>query len=186
VKSTEVRALEVIRQAGGTVSETTVEIPPQSPKPPKLELWNYGIPVQVLRNENQAWNWQGDWVDGRDHHDLGVKETERPGSEATLKFDGTGVSLVGQLVENGGRADVYIDGEKNELVADAYIVPNTIDRDLWRIYGLEPGEHTLRLVVREDADARSAGRKIILSRAVVFQADESAGGIKAQKVKIDR
>jgi hypothetical protein len=170
VKSTEARALEVIRQAGGAVSETTVEIPPQSPKPPKLELWNYGIPVQVLRNENPAWNWQGDWVDGRDHHDLGVKETESPGSEATLKFDGTGVALVGQLAGNGGRADIYIDGVKNELAADAYIVPNTIDRDLWRVYGLKPGEHTLRLIVRDDADPRSAGRKVIISRAVVFRA----------------
>jgi hypothetical protein len=62
-----------------------------------------------------------------------------------------------------------VDGVKNELVADAYVVPNTVDRDLWRIYDLEPGEHTLRLVVRDDADERSTGRKIILSRAVAFE-----------------
>ena len=94
-----------------------------------------------------------------------------PGSEATLKFNGTGLALVGQLAENGGRADVYMDGKKSDLVADAYIVPNTIDRDLWRIYGLKPGEHTLRLVVRDDADPRSKGRKIIISRAMVLSAE---------------
>jgi hypothetical protein len=171
VKSTENRALEVIRKAGGRVSETEVEVPQQAPKAPELELWNYGIPVDVIRNENPAWSWKGDWVDGKDHHMLGVKESEAAGSEATLKFNGTGLALVGQLAENGGRADIYIDGAKHELLADAYIVPNTIDRDLWRVYGLSPGEHTLRLVVREDADSRSSGRKIIVSRAVVFRAE---------------
>jgi hypothetical protein len=169
VKSSENRALEVVRQAGGKVSETEVQIPPQSPRPPKLELWNYGVPVDVIRNENSAWRWRGNWADGMDHHNLGVKETDVAGSEATLTFNGTGVALVGQLSENGGRADVYIDGIKNELLADAYIVPNTNDRDLWRIYDLPAGEHTLRMVVRDDADRRSTGHKIIISRAVVLR-----------------
>lgn len=171
VKSTEERALEVIRQAGGTVSDTEITIPPQSPKAPELELWTYGKPVKTLRCENSAWQWKGDWVDGMDHHGLGVKETESAGAEATLKFNGTGLGLVGQLAENGGRADIYIDAKRSDLVADAYIVPNTIDRDLWRVYGLEPGEHTLRIVVRDDADSRSSGRKIIVSRAIEFSTE---------------
>jgi len=168
VQSTEARTLKIIRQAGGTVTETEVKIPLQSPEPPELELWNFGIPAKVLRVEDPAWSWQGDWVDSRDHHKLRVKETESAGSEATISFNGTGLALVGQLTENGGRADVYLDGVKSELVADAYIVPNTVDRDLWRVYGLTPGEHTLRLVVRDKADPRSKGRKIIISRAVVL------------------
>jgi hypothetical protein len=170
VKSTEARALEVIQQAGGKVSESEVEIPRQLPQSPELELWNYGVPVKVVRIEEPAWHWRGEWIHGRDHHGLLVMETESTGSEATLTFNGTGLGLVGQLTENGGRADVYVDGVKNELVADAYIVPNTIDRDLWRVYDLKPGEHTLRLVVRGDADSRSTGRKIIVSRAVVLLA----------------
>lgn len=170
VKSTEERALKVIRRAGGTVNKSQVAIPAQSPKPPKLERWNYGLPTDVIRCENSAWHWQGDWVDGRDHHNLGVKESDSPGSEATLTFYGTGLGIVGQLTENGGRADVYIDGTKTELLAEAYIGPNTVDRDLWRIFGLTPGKHTMRLVVQKDADSRSTGRKIIISRAVVFVA----------------
>jgi hypothetical protein len=174
VKSTEERALEVIRQAGGTVTDTDVSIPVQAPKAPKLELWQFGKPVKTIRCENPAWQWKGKWTDGKDHHNLGVKETASPGTEATLEFNGTGLGLAGQLVENGGRADVYIDGKKSDLVADAYIVPNTIDRDLWRVYGLQPGKHTLRLVVRDDADSRSTGRNIIISRAIVFSTDHAA------------
>jgi hypothetical protein len=168
VQSTETRALEVIKLAGGTVTDTEVTVPLQSPKAPELDLWKFGTPIKTLRCENPAWQWKGAWTDGKDHHGLGVKEAESAGAEATLKFNGTGLGLVGQLAENGGRADVYVDGKKSDLVADAYIVPNTIDRDLWRVYGLEPGEHTVRIVVRDDADSRSSGRKIIISRAIVF------------------
>ena len=49
VESTEKRRFEVIRQAGGTVTETEVTIPVQSPKPAKLELANFGVPVRVFR-----------------------------------------------------------------------------------------------------------------------------------------
>jgi hypothetical protein len=169
VASTEARALEVIRRAGGSVSETEVAIPAQSPEAPELELWSFGKPVKTLRVEGPAWDWQGEWIDDQDHHKLPVRQTESAGSEATLTFRGTGLALVGQLTESGGRADVYVDGVKSELIADAYIGPNTVDRDLWRVYDLAPGEHTLRLVARDDADPRSTGRRIILSRAVVFQ-----------------
>ena len=71
--------------------------------------------------------------------------------------------------QSGGRADVYLDDAKNDLVAEAYIVPKTHDNDLWRIHGLSPGEHTLRLVMRNDADPRSNGHKLTISYAVVYR-----------------
>ena len=92
------------------------------------------------------------------------------GSEATLKFNGTGVALTGDLSSSGGRADVYLDGEKSELVVDAYVEPKNHDTDLWRIHGLKPGEHTLRLVMRDDADPHSQGKKLTIIRAVIYGA----------------
>ena len=59
---------------------------------------------------------------------------------------------------------------KCELVADACIVPKTYDHDLWRIHGLKPGEHKLRLVMRDDADPRSHGQKLTVGGAVVYRA----------------
>jgi hypothetical protein len=172
VRSTEIRVFEIIRQAGGTVSETQVMIPLQSPQAPKLELCNFGVPAKVVWVQDAAWDWQGNWAekDGNIWDKIiRVKETAGAGSEATLSFNGTGLALVGDLAENGGRADVYLDGVKNELIADAYIVPDTHDNDLWRIHGLPPGDHTLRLVMRDDADPRSSGRKVMISRAIVYQ-----------------
>jgi hypothetical protein len=168
VASTEKRALEVIRQAGGSVRDTEVVIPHQSPKAPKLELWAFGVPTKIFQCGDPDWEWKGDWMEGRDQHQRLAKESTKAGSEASLTFEGTGLAIVGQLTENGGRADVYIDGKKSTLVADAYIVPNTVDRDLWRVYGLKPGKHTARLVVRNDADERSGGKKIIVNRAIAY------------------
>ncbi len=170
VKSTEKRASEVIRQAGGTVTDKEVVIPEQSPKPPKLELANFGVPVKVFRAENPAWLWQGKWIDTQDHHKQQAKASDTPGSEATLKFSGTGLALAGNLSDNGGRADVYVDGVKSDVVADNYIMPNTHDVDLWRIHGLTPGQHAMRLVIRKDADPHSSGHRIMITRAIVYLA----------------
>ncbi|NOS71418.1 MAG: ADP-ribosylglycohydrolase family protein [Verrucomicrobia bacterium] len=173
VKSSEMRTLEVIKQAGGKVSETEVVIPEQSPQAPPLEQCDFGVPTQVLMVKDAAWNWSSNWVEKVGYiwaDKIDTRVAEGAGSEVTLKFTGTGVALAGDLSKDGGRADVYVDGEKSGLVADAYIVPKTHDNDLWRIHGLKPGEHTLRLVMRDDADPRSKGKKLIISRAIVYQA----------------
>jgi len=85
-----------------------------------------------------------------------------------LTFDGVAVCIVGPMSQEGGRADVYLDGKQLEYI-DAYVVERTFDYDLWRGYELKPGKHTLRIVSRDDADARSKGRKVILRRAVVYR-----------------
>ncbi|MBI2497459.1 MAG: ADP-ribosylglycohydrolase family protein [Opitutae bacterium] len=171
VKSTEARALTVIRQAGGEVNDNAVVIPAQAPVAPPPDEPGFGVPVKVLWCGDAAWQWQGRWLaqEGNIWSDkISIRLAEGTGSEATLAFDGTGIALAGDLSPDGGRADVYIDGAKSELVADAYIVPNTHDNDLWRRCGLKPGPHTLRLVMRGDADPRSSGRKLMISRAIAY------------------
>jgi hypothetical protein len=155
------------------VSDTEVTVPPQSPKAPKLELWNFGVPAKVWNVNDPAWQWKGTWRDVKDRQNTPAKVTNIPGSEATLKFSGTGLGLMGNLSEAGGRADVYIDGVKSDLVADNYIGPNTVDDDLWRVFGLSPGEHTVRLVVRDDADPGSKGKRMMLLRAIAYQTDQT-------------
>lgn len=168
VRSTETRALEVIRRAGGQVTESEVAVPRQSPHPPQLELWQFGVPTRVWYAGDDAWRWKGEWSDVRSGPMLLAKASTRVGNEVTLEFEGTGLALAGELSEHGGRADVYIDGEKSDLVAEAYIVPETYDDDLWRIYGLSLGTHTLRVVTRDDADPRSSGATIAIKRAVAY------------------
>jgi hypothetical protein len=174
VDSSEKRALEVIRRNGGTVSEVEVVIPLQTPQPPQLELSNFGVPVQVIAAGDPAWEWQGNWSESQVDswgEKFVVRQTAEAGCAVTLTFDGTGISLVGDLSDRGGRADVFIDGVKSDLVADAYAAPITHDNDLWHLFGLSPGEHTLRLVMREDADPHSAGHQVSINRAVVYRVE---------------
>jgi hypothetical protein len=95
------------------------------------------------------------------------KEATAAGAEATLAFDGTGVAIVGRCIQEGGRADVFLDGEKAGGI-DAWIPKGTHDNDYWHVTGLPVGTHRLRIVLRDDADARSAGKKIQIERAVVY------------------
>ena len=159
------RATAVIRRAGGRVTDTEVIIPFQSPKPPRLDQWSPGIPDRRLGVAEAAWNWQGDWTRGQQG-----MTAQGPGAAATLTFTGVAVVLVGPLSQSGGRADVYLDGRLSQLTLDAYIVKDTHDNTLWHTYGLAPRQHTLRLVTRHDADARSTGKQIVLEQAVIYRA----------------
>jgi hypothetical protein len=163
-ESTVQRALSLIRKNGGQVTDTEVIVPAQSPKPPKLEQWNPGIPDRRLGAKDPAWTWTGNWTEDR-----GAMVAEGAGREATLKFSGVAVALIGRLNQEGGRADIYLDGKKVG-VADAYIVERTHDNALWHTYGLKPGAHTLRLVTTADADPRSKGHRVALERAIVYRA----------------
>jgi hypothetical protein len=163
VKSTEVRALKVIKQAGGTVTDTQVVIPFKAPKASKLEQWTPGIPDKRVAASDASWTWKGNWSE-----DKGTRNSQAAGNEATLKFNGVAVAVMGPLTQEGGRAEVYLDGKKVG-VADAYIVPNTHDNVLWNIYELKPGEHTVRLVTLAAADSRSKAKRVGISGAVLYR-----------------
>ena len=165
VKSTETRALKIIQMAGGKVGEAEVVVPIQTPKPPKLEQWSPGIPDRRIDVKDTAWTWTGSWKSDKD-----TMLSISAGGEATLKFNGVAVAVLGRLDQAGGRADVFLDGRKQKLPLDAYIVPNTHDNVLWQAYGLKPGPHTLRIVTTDAADARSKDRQIAISEAVVYRA----------------
>jgi hypothetical protein len=91
------------------------------------------------------------------------------GAEATLRFTGAALAVVGGMTPEGGRADVYLDGQPAHGI-DAYVGGRTHDNDLWHVYGLAQGPHTLRIVTRADADPRSKGTTISIGEAVVYRA----------------
>ena len=115
--------------------------------------------------------------------ELKFKEARAAGAEATLTFDGTGVAIVGRCTQEGGRADVFLDGEKVGEV-DAWIPKNTNDDDYWHVSGLPAGKHSVRIVVRPDADARSTGKKIQIVRAIVY--GPASGGITSRNQPPDK
>ena len=170
VDSTLKRALKVVESAGGKVTDSEIVVPPQQPRAPRLEQWNPGVPDRFVQFNDPAWQWKGSWSDETQPNKTGAtgKIANGAGAEAALTFEGVAVCLVGPMSQEGGRADVYLDGKLQEHL-DAYVVPRTFDYDLWRAYELKRGKHTLRIVSRADADARSTGRKVILRRAIIYR-----------------
>lgn len=173
VASTERRMLQVVEMTGGTVRDDEVEIRLQQPQAPPLEQWMPGIPDRRIELADPAWSWTGDW-----QSEKGLRVATARGCEATLQFQGVAVAVLGRLNQAGGRADVYLDGQQQELTLDAYIVPNTHDNVLWQIYDLSPGPHTLRIVTRGEADARSTGQEVAIAQAVVYRAAEADASVR--------
>jgi hypothetical protein len=170
VASTLKRAEKVIVAAGGTVGPAEVVIPVQAPKAPPLEQWDPGVPVARVELDQPAWSWKGGWSTQTLKNDWSswkVKRAAAAGDEATFAFEGTGVAIVGTMTQDGGRADVYLDGARKGEI-DAWIPEGTYDNDYWHVTGLPNGKHTVRIVVRADADGRSRGRQVQLERAIVY------------------
>jgi hypothetical protein len=170
VASTLRRALLVIEQAGGKQTATDVFVKVQAPKAPPLEQWSPDRPTQRLEPDAPAWSWGAGWSDltlGDPGSERRARAAARAGAEVVLRFRGTGVGLVGGMTQAGGRADVYLDGQKAGEI-DAWIPPNTHDNDLWHATGLASREHELRVVTRADRDERSSGNEVVLERAIVY------------------
>jgi hypothetical protein len=170
VKSTMDRALKVIERNGGRVQGDQVTIPPQAPKPPKLEQWSMGVPYKRLAAADPAWTWNGGWSDEKTRDEARVtgKAASGAGAEAILKFEGTAVSLVGPCSQSGGKADIYLDGKKVGEI-NAWIPERTSDDALWHTYGLSAGAHTLKIATRSDSDPRSKGSKIVITAALTYR-----------------
>ena len=50
----------------------------------------------------------------------------------------------------------------------AWCPERTFDNVPWHVTGLEPGEHTVRVVVTGDADGRVTGAEVQIQAAVVY------------------
>ena len=164
VKSTEARALQLIKQTGCKVTESEVLIAVQKPKAPKLEQWSPGVPEARLKASDPAFSFSGSWEADKD-----ARLSSKGGNEVTLTFQGVAVAIMGNLGQYGGRAEVFLDGKKVGI-ADSYIVERTNDKVLWNTYGLKPGKHTVRLVTSNDADPRSKGKRLSIQEAVIYRA----------------
>ncbi len=170
-KSTFDRALKNIRLAGGRVDANEALVPFQEPRAPKLEQWDPGVPDKKIAWDESSWTFKGNWTDinrGGPNPGIVGKSAEGVGSEAELRFSGVAVVLVGRYSQSGGRADVFLDGRKAGEI-NAYIVERTNDDALWHTYGLRQGPHTLRIVMRDDADPRSKGKVVQIYSAVTFR-----------------
>jgi len=167
VQSTIERAKRVVIQEGGNISETALVIPVRQPESLALEQFTPGKVVERIALDDSRWTWKGAWEKTGERRQ--VRRSKAAGAEANVSFEGTGAMVVVTLRPDGGLADVYLDGK---LVATADAYNDDGDRGgegLWGKFDLEPGPHTLRLVVKGEPYPGSKGAWVYLEDLVVFR-----------------
>jgi hypothetical protein len=163
----------MVENNGGRLEGDTLSVEVQAAEPAPLEIWDdYGSPVERIATDDR-WTWQGDWHE-RTTEKWGQTFTSwasaASGAEGSIRFEGTGVILVGWFLPTGGLADIYLDGE---LVRTVDTYPDEDDykfnESIWHAFGLQDGEHQIRVVVRGEPYRDSQGSEVCLTDLVVFR-----------------
>ncbi len=179
VASTLQRAIALVERHGGRVEGDSVTVKLQDARPVSLDIWDdYGSPVERVWVDDARWSFSGTWDEqssGVGDRRWSARRSGAAGAEAAIAFQGTGVILAGSYLPSGGTADLYLDGELQRTV-DVFSDEEwgKSDESVWHAFGLEDGDHQLRLVVRGKPyrslnGEASSGSDISLSYLVVFR-----------------
>jgi hypothetical protein len=174
VDSTENRTLALIRRTGGSIEGDRIFVKVQAPAAPKLQLWEPGKPIERIDTVDKRWIFSGNWGVSKSARRDGTPRTARTasvkGAIAEVSFEGTGAVVSGPYTNKGGKADIFIDS-RHVGTTDVFI-PQDQRRDsesVYHIFGLKPGKHTIRLVVRGEPYPGSSGSEITVNDLVVYR-----------------
>ncbi len=175
---------QIAEENSGVVTDETITIAVQKPTAPEIEVSFpksypvYRSYVKGLDNRNGVdlgWEVSGNWKestrkDWTTGGDITTLYSDEKNASVSFTFTGTGVVLIGDWTQDGGKADVYIDGKMHRKI-DAYYWWANEGKEgsfLWHILGLEPGEHTVKLVVLDEKKDEATGSNIYVTGAAVF------------------
>jgi len=176
-------AQKIAVENGGEATERELKIKVQQPKPLPLEV---AFPKLVFDKRvkvfaNDGWELKGKWASYTQINKWTKKETwdqakfsGTSGDEISFTFVGTGVSVVGNWLKDGGKADVYVDGQFKRTI-DCYFNFSGQEHqymNLYHIINLPQGKHIIRLVVKGEKRPESQGTNVYISEAVVFKTAE--------------
>ncbi|HQH23848.1 MAG TPA: ADP-ribosylglycohydrolase family protein [Bacteroidales bacterium] len=177
VEATYRYALGLISENGGRTGKNKIRIKLQEPTEPPLEI---AFPDLVFDRsisvfDEKSWSARGKWETREIRGGDGTRIRQsrysgRKGNELELTFNGTGIALYGNWFRDGGRADVYVDGNLHRTVDTYYHYANQQHTEcIWHVLNLQPGEHTMKLVVRDEKRSESEGTNIYITEAKIFK-----------------
>lgn len=165
-------------QNGGESTATELKIKVQQPQAMAFEV---AFPKLVFDKrvtvfeEKQGWETKGKWTEFGDKQsrfgENQAKFSGKSGDEISFTFEGTGVSILGNWLKDGGKADVYVDGQLKRTIDCFFYFSNQEhwNMDLYHITNLQQGKHTVKLVVKGEKRPESNGTNVYVSKAVVFK-----------------
>jgi len=170
VENTLKYARQLILENGGTITGDEVTIRIQKPVAPQLEIAFPDVVPDYAASvfDNSGWSWKGKW---EAFDNKRARFSEERGAEMTFDFTGTGVVIKGCWRKDCGKADFYIDGTMHRTVDTCFQWANQEMNDafLWHVLNLEPGQHTVKMVVTGEKNPQSEGSRIYLTGATVFK-----------------
>ena len=189
VIATDQYALQLTQKKGAYIKNDTIYIPNQPLKPaayevsfPKL-VYDRSVPVFSKPDWVFSSNWktyiEKSW-DGKSERDQAFF-ANKAGDVMEFNFNGTGISLMGNWVKDGGKADVYLDGKFQRRINTYYNYAAQEHRDvsIWHKFQLSPGKHTVKLVVAGEKHPDSMGANIYLTQAILFKTgDKKSDGYR--------
>jgi hypothetical protein len=176
-------ALQLATAHGGRRTGDSLSILIQQPEPLPCEtsfpnlVFDQNIPVSETGRWKVSGNWEpvGNTTTGAaEPPKVEALSSAQAGDTLALTFEGTGISLVGHWLKDGGKADIFVD-EVFKRTIDCYFNyagQQHRNMDLFHITGLAEGPHTLEVVVRGEKRPESEGTRVYITEAVVFKTDE--------------
>jgi hypothetical protein len=179
VNSTYNYALQLIVKDGGEITDKMIRIKTQLPVAPKNEVAfpNLVFDKEVPVFSENAWMFKGNWKDfnlkGRDGQlKKQSRYAEKAGDEVEIAFTGTGIAIEGNWFKDGGKADIYVDGNLHRSIDTYYDFANQQHTEyIWHVLNLAQGEHKVRLVVKGEKRPESAGTRVYIKSATIFKTE---------------
>jgi hypothetical protein len=164
----------LVVENGGLATDTELKIKVQSPQPfafedafPKL-VFDHNVSVF----DKTGWEFKGKWENyKRNEKDNQAMVSGNKGDEATLSFEGTGVSIEGNWFADCGKADIFVDGELKRTVDEYFNFANQThtNMNIYHITNLKPGKHILKILVKGEKRPEATAANVYLTKAIVFK-----------------
>lgn len=172
-------ARDLVSQNGGIVTDQSLKVKIQKPEPANLEI---AFPDLVFDKQSdvfatEGWSFKGGWANYLNWEKKNQsKYSSTKGDEITFTFEGTGVSITGNWVKNGGKADVYVDNIfKRTIDCFFYYAKQEHENmNIYHILNLPEGKHTVKLVVQGEKNPESQGENVYVSGAIVYKTAKKA------------
>jgi hypothetical protein len=167
-------AHELATRNGGKTTIASLGILLQQPEPVAMET---AFPNIVFDHreyvfKGKGWDFKGALKEfGHENNPKQAMFSGQKGDEISFTFNGTGVSIMGNWLRSGGKADVYVDNVFKRTI-DCYFFyaeQEHENMDIFHALDLPEGEHTVKLVVKGAKSAESEGMNVYVSGAIVYK-----------------
>jgi hypothetical protein len=172
-------ALKIIQQNEGKVIGEIISLPKQKVT---TAPWEDAYPHLVFDKkvsvfDTTAWTSKGNWKKYMEKS--WEDKSERPqakmsttkGDEISFQFEGTGISIAGNWVKDGGKAAIYVDGKWSRNIDTYFDYAQQEHRNitLWNNFTLKPGKHIVTIQAKGEHHPNSTSSNIYITEAVVFK-----------------